>query len=449
MVEGFYGTPWTLDARSDVLGFIASRGMNAYVYAPKDDPFHRKRWREPYPDDRAAELLATAERARAHDVRFGYAVSPGLDIDYASPGDREALWNKLAPFVDGGVDWLVLAFDDVPLRPGSGARQADLVLWLAGRSEAHISVVPTDYVGCRPSDYLDALCSRLPADVDVMWTGVTVVSPEITVADAKERRAATHDHPVLVWDNYPVNDAFMSASLHLGPLVGRDPDLSEVCVGLLANPMTGAHASTIALGTVADYLLDPVRYDPVESWTRVLREVGGDGAPALTALARACAGSLLGPRVPLHDLIDGWERAGSKADSSLDPIRVELEAAVSLPAGLPAAVVDEVRPWAEQASREATAGLAALSALSASASSGPQTDPWSTVMGVMRALVMWNAARAASDRVTFGARFACYPGIVVDDDGSVAIDPDLSLVEDANAIDRLCRLALRGAKASR
>ena len=447
MVEGFYGTPWTLDARSDVVDFMAALGMNAYVYAPKDDPFHRKRWREPYPDDLAAGLLATAERARSQGVRFGYAVSPGLDIDYGSRADREALWSKLEGFVDEGVDWIVLAFDDVPLRPGSGAAQADLVTWLAGRTEAHVSVVPTDYVGCRPSDYLDALCSRLPVDVDVMWTGVTVVSPQITAADAKERRAATHDHPVLIWDNYPVNDAFMAPSLHLGPLVGRDPGLSEVCVGLLANPMSGAHASTIALGTIADYLLDPAGYDPVASWTRVLQDVGGDDVAALTSLARACAGSLLDERVPLHDLIDVWERAGSTAGASLDAIRVELEAAASLPDGLPPVLVDEVRPWAEQASREASAGLAALSALGA-ASSAPSTDPWSAVMGVMRALVMWSAARAASDRVAFGARFACYPGIVIDKDGDVAIDPDLSLIEDANAIDRLCRLALRSAKAS-
>ena len=41
VVEGFYGTPWTHDARLEVISFLAARGMNAYAYAPKDDARHR------------------------------------------------------------------------------------------------------------------------------------------------------------------------------------------------------------------------------------------------------------------------------------------------------------------------------------------------------------------------------------------------------------------------
>ena len=35
VVEGFYGTPWTHDARIEVMSFLAAHGMNAYAYAPK------------------------------------------------------------------------------------------------------------------------------------------------------------------------------------------------------------------------------------------------------------------------------------------------------------------------------------------------------------------------------------------------------------------------------
>jgi hyaluronoglucosaminidase len=31
VVEGFYGTPWTHEARRSVISFLARRGMNAYV----------------------------------------------------------------------------------------------------------------------------------------------------------------------------------------------------------------------------------------------------------------------------------------------------------------------------------------------------------------------------------------------------------------------------------
>ena len=55
IIEGFYGRPWTWEERRHVGGVLAAAGMDTYVYAPKDDPLHRERWREPYPD---AELRA-------------------------------------------------------------------------------------------------------------------------------------------------------------------------------------------------------------------------------------------------------------------------------------------------------------------------------------------------------------------------------------------------------
>jgi hyaluronoglucosaminidase len=48
VIEGFYGPPWSHDARLEVVEFLAGYAMNAYVYAPKSDPKHRERWRDPY-----------------------------------------------------------------------------------------------------------------------------------------------------------------------------------------------------------------------------------------------------------------------------------------------------------------------------------------------------------------------------------------------------------------
>ena len=68
-----------------------------------------------------------------------------------------------------------------------------------------------------------------------------------TAADAGRRP--------LVWDNFPVNDALMSPSLHMGPLWGRDADLADECSGYLANPMVQPHASLLPLagGIGADF----------------------------------------------------------------------------------------------------------------------------------------------------------------------------------------------------
>ena len=82
IVEGFYGTPWSHAARIDAISFLAPRGLNAYVYAPKDDVKHRADWRVPYDADERARFRELAAHAGAHDARFGFAISPGLDVTY-------------------------------------------------------------------------------------------------------------------------------------------------------------------------------------------------------------------------------------------------------------------------------------------------------------------------------------------------------------------------------
>ena len=46
-VEGFYGTPWSHEARLSQLEFYGKNKMNVYIYGPKDDPWHRDKWRVP------------------------------------------------------------------------------------------------------------------------------------------------------------------------------------------------------------------------------------------------------------------------------------------------------------------------------------------------------------------------------------------------------------------
>ena len=56
IVEGFYGIPWNYNIRADLLNFCREYNLNSYIYAPKDDPYHRSKWREPYPEEKIIEL---------------------------------------------------------------------------------------------------------------------------------------------------------------------------------------------------------------------------------------------------------------------------------------------------------------------------------------------------------------------------------------------------------
>ena len=50
--------------------------MNTYLYAPKDDPYHRERWKEPYPKDEWRALLNLIRAAQEQRIDFGYAFHP-------------------------------------------------------------------------------------------------------------------------------------------------------------------------------------------------------------------------------------------------------------------------------------------------------------------------------------------------------------------------------------
>ena len=54
----------------------------------------------------------------------------------------------------------------------------------------------------------------------------------------------------------------------------------------------------------------------------------------------------------------------------------------------------------------------------------------------------WSGARANAE-IVFGPRFALYPAVVQTIGGRPAVAIDLAVLEDENAIDRLCRVALR------
>lgn len=123
IVEGFYGTPWSQSDRLDMIDFCQQEKLNAYIYAPKDDPYHRSKWREPYPQDKLTELSDLIAAAKRQQVKFIFAVSPGLDISFAGEqgqNDRLAMQEKLNAMYDLGVRDFAIFFDDIENKDGQG-----------------------------------------------------------------------------------------------------------------------------------------------------------------------------------------------------------------------------------------------------------------------------------------------------------------------------------------
>ena len=382
LIEGFYGNPWTHEQRLDMIRFIGARGMNTYVYGPKDDPLVRRRWREPYDAEGLARLAEVVAAGTAAGVEIAYAISPGLSIRYSSVADLDVLVRKLEQVATLGITTFALLLDDLPTELAhpedraafvdiahAHATLADQVAEDLGPTRS-LMVCPLVYHGTGDDPYLAQLGAALDPAVDIMWTGREICSHVLATDDAR-RFAAIAGRPPLYWDNYPVNDVAMGWELHIGPYLGRDHDLHVASRGILANPMELAEASKIPLATIADYLADPDGYDPEASIARAIRDVAGDGsadggrdAQAFALFAEnvrsSCLSDADAPAVAAA--LAAFDMAADEAAETGDASRLASEAAAlrafserllgaadHLLRGTPAnaALIEECRPWIE------------------------------------------------------------------------------------------------------
>jgi hyaluronoglucosaminidase len=310
VIEGFYGPPWSHAERLDLIGFCGVEGFDTWVHAPKDDPYHRRRWRDPYPDEELAQLAELVHACSRNRLELAYAIAPGLDVCYSDERELDTLVAKCDQLRTVGVRTFQLLWDDIEhdlhcaadeARYGGsvvpcGAAQADFSnrfrsAYLDG---APLVVCPMGYAGLGRTPYRDAFGGGLGDGAVVYWTGRDVVSKAIT-RDELDRAADAFGHELLIWDNYPVND-FDPERLFLGPLRDRDATLFDGrCAGLVANAMLQAVPSKLALATVADYLRDPEGYDPDASFARAVDAYGAEVIEALRALPRTTLARSLAP----------------------------------------------------------------------------------------------------------------------------------------------------------
>ena len=252
LIEGFFGRPWSWQARSEVVRFLAPYGYRFFLYAPKADAFLRRRWQEPHPEAELEELARFGTLCRRLDVRFGIGLSP-FEL-HLQPGTRwqEPLAAKLAQFNPLPLDDLAILFDDMRGDvPDLAERQAAIVHFVAERSRAKRLIVCPSYYsddpvldiafGERPPLYLETLGRLLDPSIEIMWTGEEVCALQHSPGHLAEVADRLRRRPFL-WDNYPVNDGpRMSRHLHLRAFTGRPaaigPQLAAHGINLASQPV--------------------------------------------------------------------------------------------------------------------------------------------------------------------------------------------------------------------
>lgn len=367
VVEGFYGVPWSREARLSQLDFYGRNKMNIYIYGPKDDPYHSSpNWRKPYPAQEAEQLKELVECARRNEVLFYWAIHPGKDIRWNTE-DRDLLMEKFESMYRLGIRAFAVFFDDISGEGTSAEKQVELLndiyhnfVKVKG-DVAPLLMCPTEYNRLwtkLEGGYLATLGGKLHPDIGILWTGDKVVAcidkPTMQFVNPLLKRKA------FIWWNFPVSD-YVRDRLLLGAVYGNGTDIDDDISAFISNPMEHAEASKIALFSIADYAWNMDAYKSDASWRRAVRYLMPGHAAALQVFASH--NSDLGGnehdfrreeseqiRPALERLLDAYCREGKREVAAASAVTEECERMIASADLLLAsdgnpALIKEITPW--------------------------------------------------------------------------------------------------------
>lgn len=277
-IEGFYGIPWTHEERISLMKDTSKYKMNTYIYAPKDDPYHRADWKDLYPEAEAKQISELAKAGKENNFNFCWTIHPGATLTF-SEADYQALILKYEQLYNLGVRQFGVLFDDTD-DWYNGRKQAEFINRIdtefvkAKKDVSPMIVISARYNsawGPGISNYFKPFMETLHSDIQVMWTGHATMSNVNRDVFEWPKRQTGVDKDLAVWWNYPVND-YCDAKLLMGAMPNLGTDLDNVS-GFFSNPMNQAEASKATLFSIADYTWNTDAYQYQESWERSIKEL--------------------------------------------------------------------------------------------------------------------------------------------------------------------------------
>ena len=308
-IEGFYGFPWSHEARKSLMQFGGEFKMNSYIFGPKDDKYHNSAWRTLYPEDELAKLKELVDVGHESKTQFIWAIHPGFNM--INWNDYDAELNKLLAKLDQlysiGVRQFGLFMDDISTDQSLKDKEkhvqliTDIANWITAKEDVKSLIyTPPFYnqgwTGATGRPYLEAL-SNVPENVEIMWTGKGVVGT-VNPEDMQWPKDA-HGRDPYVWLNWPVND-YKDSRLMLGKGEVLQPGTKNIS-GIVSNPMIQAQLSKIALFAVADFTWNVDDFNDDQSWLDSFKYI----APEIAAELNAVAYHLSDPSPSGHGLVVG------------------------------------------------------------------------------------------------------------------------------------------------
>ncbi len=284
--------------------------MNCYIsmfdieHHPNWADGEANRWWEELPPAKKTAYEKIVRSCQEHQIEFCFSMNPNLTskrfITADSTADLDALYRHYAWMQGLGVRWFNISLDDITqgIDAAGHARVVNTIFHRLRAKDPRAQMIfcPTFYwgdgTGKDQQPYLEILARELDPDVYLFWTGDAVVGPISRKGAETFRRIG--GHRVFLWDNYPVNDD--TPTMHLGPVVDRDPELGEVIDGYMGNPLRKQNqGNRLPLATCADYAYNPMAYDPSRSIGQAILHVAAQAEQraVLRELVEAYAGMLI------------------------------------------------------------------------------------------------------------------------------------------------------------
>jgi hyaluronoglucosaminidase len=236
VIEGFFGPQWPQADRLSYASFLSTYGGDFYIYAPKQDPYLRKKWREEWVETYREMLKNMVLHFHSHGIKFGVGFSPFSLGGTLTQEDEDHLRVKLSMMNELGIDLLGLFFDDMPTNENLANTQIQVLKLVKKHFHKKIIFCPSYYTpdpildkvfGQRPSNYLVDIANGLSEDVSIAWTGPKVISPVIDEVHLQEVSHLLKRKP-FIWENIFANDGPKNCKfLKLKPFTGRDDKTSQ------------------------------------------------------------------------------------------------------------------------------------------------------------------------------------------------------------------------------
>ncbi len=290
-IEGYFGRVLNWQQRYGIIDTLAGLEMNTYLYAPKEDPYHRIKWRESFPPQWRRNLKELAEYGTSKGVTVIPAIAPGLSFHYAEKSDVQLLSAKFEQLFELGMKKVALLMDDIPLvlpRECEGRFQSLgeahgkllqtlLAAIKAIYSDAELFFCPSVYSdqfveGCAvDSSYIKDLKAAMPEEITLFWTGDRIISQTIDEKSCGDI-CNLFGNKVIFWDNLYAND-YAPNRLFVGGFEGRDHSFVHSTAGIMINPTGLYETDKFLLHHLAGFLAGEKEPDSCWQKTAELFEI--------------------------------------------------------------------------------------------------------------------------------------------------------------------------------